>query len=275
MGEGPLVLLLHGFPDTPRTWRLQMPALAAAGYRAVAVTLRGYEPSSQPRDGDFHVAALAQDVVDWADALGAQRAHLVGHDWGASIAYAAAALAPQRWLSLSTLAVPHPAAFAADLPSDKAQLQRIRYIMFFQLRGLSDWAIERKDWAYLERLWARWSPGWEWDPGDLQAMKIAFAQPGVKAAALSYYRQALDARSDAGKAGAALFARPIQVPTLGLTGQLDGCIGSDVFERCMPPALFPKGARVRRLAGVGHFLHLEQAQAVNALVLEFMGECTP
>ena len=100
-GVGPPVLLVHGFPDHARSWRLQLPALAEAGYRAVAPTLRGYEPSSQPADGDYHIVRMAED-------LGGEPVHLVGHDWGAVIAYVAAALAPDRLRSLTTLAIPHP-----------------------------------------------------------------------------------------------------------------------------------------------------------------------
>lgn len=96
MGAGPLVLLLHGFPDGPETFRHQLPALAAAGYRAVAVTLRGYEHSSLPPDGSVRVADLAADVFGWMDAMDEARAHLIGHDWGATIAYAAAKLRPER-----------------------------------------------------------------------------------------------------------------------------------------------------------------------------------
>ena len=79
-GQGPIVLCLHGFPDHRRSYRLQMPALAEAGFRAVSPTLRGYEPCSQPSDGDYHVIRMAEDVVGWIDDLGAERVHLVGHD---------------------------------------------------------------------------------------------------------------------------------------------------------------------------------------------------
>ena len=103
----PLVLCLHGFPDNADTYRFQMPALAAAGYRVVAPMLRGYEPSSQPADGDYSLSSLAQDVIAWLDDLGEDRVYLVGHDWGAAISYVAAALAPERFLSIATIAVPH------------------------------------------------------------------------------------------------------------------------------------------------------------------------
>ena len=160
MGQGPLVLCLHGFPDTPATWRSLLPDLALAGYRAVAVTSRGYEPSSQPVDGDYSLAALSQDVIDWIAGLGERRAHLIGHDWGSSICHIAAARAPDRIVSLSALAVPHPGGFGAVVAGDFDQLARSWYVFFFQVLGLSDLVVEADDWAFLEALWRSWSPDW-------------------------------------------------------------------------------------------------------------------
>lgn len=123
-GKGTVVLCLHGFPDNRRSFRFQLPALAEAGFRAVAPTLRGYEPSAQPADADYHIVRMAEDVVGWIDDLDQERVHLVGHDWGAVIGYAAAALAPKRLHSLTTLAIPHPGRLREDgirkLPSQLA-----------------------------------------------------------------------------------------------------------------------------------------------------------
>ena len=99
----PLVVCLHGFPDTAQTFRGQLPVLVDAGYRAIAPMLRGYEPSSQPEDNDYTLATMARDVIVWLDQLGEQQVHLVGHDWGAAITYAAGALAPERFASLTTM----------------------------------------------------------------------------------------------------------------------------------------------------------------------------
>ena len=155
MGEGPLVLCLHGFPDTPATWRHLLPELAAAGYRAVAVTSRGYEPSSQPANGDYSLAALSGDVIDWIEALGGPSAHLIGHDWGSSICHLAAARAPDRIASLTALAVPHPAGYGAVVASDFAQLERSWYVFFFQAEALSDLIVGPTT-----------SPSWNTSGGD-------------------------------------------------------------------------------------------------------------
>jgi pimeloyl-ACP methyl ester carboxylesterase len=257
MGEGPVVICLHGFPDTPATWRHLLPELAAAGYRAVAVTSRGYEPSSQPSDCDYSLAALSCDVIGWIEALDVDQAHLVGHDWGSSICHIAAARAPERVLSLTALAVPHPAGFGAVVATDFEQLERSWYVFLFQAEALSDVIVEADDFALLEHLWRRWSPGWSPDPIALEAMRRVFAKPGVRTAALGYYRGAFDAAHPRAAESARLGMTPIQAPVLGLSGQIDGCISPDVFEASMPPALFPGGRRLERWPAVGHFLHLE------------------
>ncbi|MBI1188760.1 MAG: alpha/beta fold hydrolase [Alphaproteobacteria bacterium] len=267
-GEGPAVLCLHGFPDTPATFTGVLPALADAGFRAIAVTCRGYEPASQPRDGAYHMRALAGDVADWMDALELEQAHLVGHDWGASIACAAAALAPARVRSLTMLAVPHPASFAAAMMSDHAQLKRSWYIFIFQVPGLAEQLIRAgDDMAFLERLWRDWSPDWRWSQTHVRALKSAFAQPGVIEAALSYYRAAFNANAPGALESAQLMSAPIPAPTLGVTGDRDGCVSADVFARAMPAGIFTGGVEIVRAPHAGHFLHLEAPDLVHAAII--------
>lgn len=270
LGAGPLVLLLHGFPDSERSFDLQLPALAAAGYRAVAVRMRGYEPQSQPADGDYHTAAMARDVIAWIDGLGADRVHLVGHDWGAIVAQAAAAMAPERFLSLSILAVPRLGPLARLIRTDRQQRRRSLYGLFFQWAGISDFYVHWRSFAYLERLWRRWSPGWAIPAATLDEVKAVFGAPGVVPAALSYYRQGGDRRSSAGRSSARLLGSPLQVPVLGLCGTRDGCIGADIFHRSMPADDFPAGHRICEVADAGHFLHQERPEEVNALLLEWI-----
>lgn len=270
MGQGPLVLCMHGFPDTPYTFRHLLPALAQAGFRAIAVTMRGYEPSSQPKGGEYGAAALTHDVIGWMDALGERQAHLIGHDWGASITYAAAALAPDRIRSITAMAVPHPAGFATVGLKDWGQLRRSWYMFFFQWKGVSDRKVERNDWRFLETLWRRWSPGWATSADDLSNLKATFAQSGVREAALAYYRAAFNQKAPRYAEGAALFAKPISAPTLGLCGERDGCISADVFEKSMLPALFASEVTIKRIPNAGHFLQLEQPAAVNGEILAFL-----
>ncbi|WP_337185566.1 alpha/beta fold hydrolase [Phenylobacterium sp.] len=264
MGEGPPVLLVHGFPDTPATWRCLMPDLAAAGFRAVAVTCRGYEASSIPADGDFGLAALVDDVIGWLDALGAERAHLIGHDWGSSLVQLAAAKAPDRIVSLTVLAVAHPAAFAALLPSDLEQVERSWYIFLLQRPDLPELLIAEH--GLLEHFWRRWSPGWEPDPHAIASMQQAFADPSVARSTLAYYRRAFDADGRRWAEAATLLSAPILAPTLGLAGARDGCVSAELFRQALPPEIFRGGREVDVLPGVGHFLHLEAPGRANARI---------
>jgi pimeloyl-ACP methyl ester carboxylesterase len=270
-GAGPVVLCLHGFPDRSESWRFQLPALAAAGFRGVAPRLRGYEPASQPRDGDYHLVRMAEDVIAWIDALGEQQVHLVGHDWGALIGYVTAALAPERLRSLTTLAIPHPGRMRSvgirKLPS---QLRNSWYIFFFQLRGIADRAVEARDWAFIEKLWRDWSPGWELPADELRAVKASLSQAGVKRAALAYYRAIFDFWSAAAKRTSRLLESEIRVPTLGLTGALDGCMDTRMHDLAMSKQDFPAGLEVVRIEQAGHFLHQEQPQEVNRILVDWL-----
>ena len=270
-GEGPVALCLHGFPDHMRSFRFQLPALAAAGYRAIAPCLRGYEPSSQPANGDYHIVRMAEDVVAQVDSLGAEPVHLIGHDWGAVIGYAAAALAPDRFHSLTTLAIPHPGRMQREgLRELPGQLRKSWYMMFFQLRGIADLVVERNDWAFIERLWRDWSPGWELPEEEVRIVKQAFAQPGVKKAALAYYRSMFGFAGKAARETRRLLGGEIPVPTLALTGALDGCMDTRMHDVAMRDEDFPGGFKMVRIRGAGHFLHQEKPEEVNRVLLDWL-----
>lgn len=272
LGEGPdVVFCLHGFPDHARSFREQMPALAEAGYRAIVPTLRGYEPSSQPRGRQYHLVQLAEDVLGWMDGLGVRKAHLVGHDWGALIGYAVTAMAPERFHSLVTLAVPHPRAAMGGLLSEPEQVRNSWYSFFFQLRGVSDVALRWNDFQLIEKLWRDWSPGWNWPIEEMESLKRTFRQPGVARAALGYYRDFFRFWSPSNWRTQKLLGTPIAVPTLALTGEKDGCVSTRLFER-MKAESFPRGLRIERVVDAGHFLHQERPAEVNRLLLEWLGQ---
>ncbi len=270
-GEGPVVLLLHGFPDCYRSFDAQLPALAEAGYRAIAVAMRGYEPSAIPADGDYSALALAQDVVGFLDALGEQRAHLVGHDWGAAVAYTVGAMAPERLYSISTMAVPHSGRFLRDIGRYPKQLRLSWYMGFFQVPGIPERIIKRKDFEFLRWLWRRWSPGWRFDEADFAPVAQAFSQPGVVEAALGYYRAAINLGGllPGAEKPAVL---DVPVPTQTITGELDGCIAADVFAAMSVADDFSGGLRLQRVDGVGHFLHREDPERINALLVDWIRE---
>ena len=190
-GDGPLVLCLHGFPDTAYCFRHQLPALAAAGFRAVAPFMRGYAPTAIPADGRYQSAVLAQDAVELIGALGYSSAVILGHDWGAIAGYGAAMLAPEKVVKLVTIAVPHGPSLLNAFLSSYDQQRRSWYMFFFQT-PFADAAVAFDDFRFLERLWQDWSPGWRYTAGDLEALKTSFRAPGVLEAALGYYRCTLN-----------------------------------------------------------------------------------
>lgn len=270
-GSGPVVLCLHGFPDHAGSFRHQLPALAAAGYRAVAPTMRGYEPSSQPdaSASSYHPLRLAHDVVAWSRQLSEEPVRVVGHDWGAVATYLALALAPERFARAATIAAaPVDVVQRAPLrlPS---QLRLSWYMFFFQLRGIADRAVARNDFAFLERLWRDWSPGWRFDPAELEAVKATFRQPGVLRSALGYYRALFNPFLADSLALSRLARKPCTVPLLAITGASDGCMDTRLHDM-LDRSLFPAGLRVERVAGAGHFAHQERPDEVNRLLIDWL-----
>ena len=275
-GTGSLALCLHGFPDSPHTWRHLLPALAGAGFHAVAPFMRGYAPTAIPADGAYHLGALVADAVALHEVLGGDEdAVLIGHDWGAEAAYGAAAFAPDRWRRLVTLAIP-PAALDDVLFNDYEQLKRFFYLfMFRDPAGFAETVVARDDMAFLDELWRDWSPGFQ--PGEhLAQVKQSLRQPANLAAALGYYRAAGGAGPDVQAAGTAdryaaeqhASGRQAPQPTLYLHGARDGCIGADLArgsERFLAPS-----SRMIVIEDAGHFLHLENPGQVNDHILSWV-----
>ena len=268
MGDGPIVLCLHGFPDNARSFRHQLPALAEAGYRAISLTLRGYEPGAIPADGDYTMETIATDILAVIESLDTGPVHLIGHDWGAAVAYVATSAAPERFKSLTVMAVPHAGRFAREGLRIPKQLRLSWYMGFFNIPWLSDWVVQRQDYAFIRKLWRDWSPGWQPEPGVLDSVIQTLSQPGVRSAALGYYRAALSIKALLVSAEEAHY--PVPVPTLALSGERDGCIASEVFEQLMVAQDFPKGLTFSRIAEAGHFLHQEQPEQVNREILDWL-----
>lgn len=235
--------------------------------------MRGYEASSLPADGDYTIDTLASDVAAWIDELNVGPVHLVGHDWGAGVAYAAARATPERFLSLTTFAVPHLGRFLSEIYRFPGQLRMSWYLMFFQLRGLSDRIVERNDYAFLHRLWRTWSPGWAFSEREFANVRSAFATPGVVQGALGYYRAALSPGSlPLSRAMRESLRWKINVPTLAITGADEGCIAADVFQALMYDEDFPAGLKVVEIPDAGHFVHREKPAIVNTLLLDWFNQ---
>jgi pimeloyl-ACP methyl ester carboxylesterase len=260
--EGPLALCLHGFPDSARTWDHLLPQLADAGFRAVAPWTRGYAPTAIPADGDFSGTALTADANALHDALGGGcDAVLIGHDWGAMTAYAAAAAAPERWRRLVAMAVPPPAAAAAAF-FHYAQLKRSFYVFLFQT-PLAELVAGADDLKFIDNLWRDWSPSYD-GTADLVHVKDALRDPANLSAAIGYYRAMFSAGFTAGA--------PTQ-PTLYLHGSADGAFGVEGVRDTA--AELSAESRVNIIDGVGHFLHLEKPTEVNTLILDWLQEQAP
>ena len=254
LGEGPLVLLLHGFPDTAKAWDHVLAPVGAAGFQAVAPYLRGYSPTSIPVD-DATTDDLARDVVALIDAFGAEKAILVGHDWGAAAAYAATALAPERVSRLVAVALPHPAGFKPGL----TELWKIRHFALFKRKSAARKFIEN-DFEGLRDIYRRWSPNWDLGAADLADIKRCLSIPESRNAIFGYYR-ALDAKPSE------LMRRRITVPTVAVAGASDGAVSTDWFTAAA--GRFESAYRVEELPG-GHFPHREHPAEFTDLLLDIL-----
>ena len=249
-GEGPPVILLHGFPDTHAIWRRQIPALAAAGFRVIAPDLRGYGKTDMPDSvSAYAIDFLADDVLRLMDALGIDATVVIGHDWGALIGWQLAMHAPERVSGFAALSVGHPKAIAK---AGFAQRLRFWYIALFMTPGLAERVIKAGNWASLKRL----SRSRE----QQEIWRSALAPRGRLTAALNYYRANF-------KASAPRRWTPVNVPVLGVWSEHDPALGEKQMrnsaEHCRA------GFRFQRLDGVGHWMQLSGAERLNALLVDF------
>ena len=270
-GSGPLALCLHGFPDSAHSWRYLLPALADAGFHAVAPFMRGYAPTGIPADGCFGLGALVADAVRLHDVLGGDdQAVLIGSDWGAETAYGAAAFAPERWRRVVTLGVP-PLALDRKIFADYDQLKRFFYL-FFLKTPFAESALAADDMAFLDRLWQDWCPGYDASE-DLRNVKQCLRGEGNLTAAIAYYRAEEPGLQHFGVDGLyaaeeAAFASAGPQPTLYLHGDRDGCIDLALVEDA--ERHLATGSRMEVVADAGHFLHVEKPAVVNDRILAWV-----
>ncbi len=264
-GEGPLVVLLHGFPEFWFSWRFQIPALAEAGFRVVAPDMRGYNLSDKPKGvGSYALERLARDVERLIGALGEERAVVVGHDWGGIVAWAVAMLHPERVERLVILNVPHPERFWRGLRTPR-QLLKSLYAFFFQIPWLPEKVLRAGDFAIVRSVFRNdpVRPG-TFGERDIDRYVEALSRPGALTAPINYYR-ALARRAPV---LARALRRRIEAPVLVIWGQRDLFL---VPELAQPnPTLVPD-ARVRRLPDASHWVQQDRPERVNALLLDFLG----
>lgn len=252
--QGPLALLLHGFPEDSRAWKRQIGPLARAGFRVVAPDLRGYHLSDRPAGMQaYRIDELLDDVVALIHDLGRDRAHVVGHDWGGVIAWALAIRSPEMVDRLAVLNAPHPAAFRRELQRAE-QKRRSWYVAFFQLPWLPERLL-----PLLGRYALQGRPG-SFSAADLAGYQAAWSQPGAATAMINYYRALLRFGNVAGT--------QVQAPTLLLWGMRDMALVpelSEGLEEWVPDL------RVVRFPDATHWLMHDEPLRVTNLLAEFLG----
>lgn len=253
-GHGPAVVLLHGFPDSHLLWRNQAVALLNAGYRVIIPDLRGFGESSKPQEAErYGVLGLVGDVLGILDAVGVERAHVVGHDWGAALAWAMAAFVPDRVDHLTALSVGHPSAFR---DAGFEQRQKSWYMLLFQFEGIAEQWLSADDFANF-RAWAHHP--------DADRVVADLGRPGALTAGLNWYRANLHPRT---WIEPPLVFPQVQAPTMGVWSSGDfaldekGMTGSDRYV---------DGTwRYERIEDAGHWMQLEAPDQVSALLVDFL-----
>ena len=253
-GDGPAVLLLHGFPDTPHGLERIAAAVAGAGHRALRPWLRGYHPETIVPGRPYDSLTLGRDAIAFLDAVGESEAVIVGHDWGAIVSYSAATLAPGRVRAIAPIAFPHP----ADLPRTAAVAWDARHMIGLNM-PLAKQRVRRGGLAYFDRVYRRWAPAWNGPERDasLAAAKLALSDPRTLEAALAYYR-AIGLRPPGE------LRRHPAVPGLVAAGttDLDPAVYRRTAERLAP------GSEAWIADGAGHWPHREQEDAfIEALLM--------
>jgi pimeloyl-ACP methyl ester carboxylesterase len=252
-GHGRPVVLLHGFPDCGRLWRHQVPALAGAGFRVVVPDLRGYGRSGKPGAvGAYSLSVVARDVMAILADLHIAQAHVVGHDWGASLAWALACLAPGSVDHLAVLSVGHPGTFLRTLE----QREKSWYMLLFQFPGIAERWLTENNWANFRR-WGRHP-----DTGQVIAELEA---SGSLTPGLNWYRANIPPESWAGPPPQ---LPPVHAPTMGIWSTGDTALTeaqmTDSAENVAGPW------RYERLDGPGHWMQLQAPDQLNALLLDFL-----
>jgi len=240
-GRGPLVLLLHGFPDTARSWDHARPRIAAKGYRVVSPWMRGYTPTAIP-DRDADVETIGRDALALIQALGETSAIVIGHDWGAAAAYAAASLEPARVKQLVVIGIPHP----ATLKPTPNNLWLARHFVAYKLPGAAK-RFARHDFAALPVIYKRWSPAWTPPAEEFVAVRAAFADPASLDAAFGYYRELRFLPQT-------FLRKKIEVPTVAFAGLDDHLIKPPAYTAAR--RMFASDYIVLEMRG-GHFMHRE------------------
>ncbi len=260
--DGPPLILLHGFPEYWGGWSKQIPALAAAGYRVWAPDQRGYNLSSKPAGlRAYDIDEMARDVVGLIDATGQRQVRLVGHEWGAAVAWWVAGKYPERLSHLAILNVPHVAVMFRTVWRSWAQMRRSWYIFFFQIPRVPEASLRRNNWSNAIRSLKGSSRRGVFTPEDIDGYRAAWSQPGAIGSMINWYRAA--ARSQRKLTGLGR----IRVPTLMIWGARDIALGREMAQ---PSIDLCDSGRLVFIEEAGHFVQHEEPERVSRLLLEFL-----
>lgn len=269
-GEGELVILLHGFPEFWYSWRYQIPALAKH-FKVVVPDLRGYNDSDKPASG-YDLDTLGQDIRGLIENLGYRRAHLVGHDWGGTIAWHVAQTFPHLLDRLAVLNAPHPQRFLQELVSNVDQVRRSWYLLAFQVPGLPEWLIRQNLRLFVKNLFQEQAVRkGAFSEKDAAIYQAALAKPGVLAAALSYHRQLLSPQAWLHHLQHSVWnaaAPAVTAPTLVLWGEEDALLSRKLTEGIDRWVKAP--LRLKTIPDCGHWIQQEVPQTVNRELLNFL-----
>ncbi len=264
-GEGPLLILLHGFPEFWYSWRHQIPALAKH-FTVVAPDMRGYNESDKPPGvASYHIDRIAEDVEGLIHAFHAERAIIIGHDWGGGVAWAFAANYPHMTAQLVVLNCPHPEAFQKALKENRQQLRRSWYIFCFQIPWLPELGLRVFGRRFIEQVFRGMAVRKEAFPDEeLHKYAKALGAPGAARAAINYYRAAFRLSLRSG----ALRLPQISSPTLLIWGEEDRALGKELTYGM--DEYFSERFEIKYISKCGHWVQQEQPEVVNRYLLEFL-----
>jgi pimeloyl-ACP methyl ester carboxylesterase len=261
--EGPVVVLLHGFPEFWYSWRKQIDALASAGFRVIVPDQRGYNKSSKPRSVAFYtLSQLTSDVLAIADQLGQDRICLAGHDWGAAVAWGVALLHPQRIAKLAILNVPHPSVMRRYLKTNRRQLRRSWYMFFFQLPFIPEAAFSAFNFRLGVRSLVGSSRHGTFSPEDLVQYRAAWSQPHALTSMINWYRAAMRHRTKFPDS-------TVHVPTRILWGERDAFLLSEMAHDSLR---YCDSAELYTFANASHWLQHEEPARVSELLINFFSK---
>ena len=260
--DGPLVVLLHGFPETSAGWHHQIGPLVEAGYRVVAPDQRGYGLSDKPRGvAAYQLDHLVGDLVGLIDACGRLRASVIGHDWGGIVAWAAIERHPDRFDRAVIVNAPHPAVIRPTLRSDLGQIRRSWYVFALQVPGVSEWFLKRHNFRALERALLQTSRPGAFDQATVDQYRSAWGQPGAIRAMVNWYRASR--RSPR----LPLPATPITVPTRIIWGVQDSALGVGLARSSYAQC---QNATIDWVEDATHWVIHEYPERVNRWILDFL-----